>query len=50
MAMRQTLVPSPTSIADARARLKWEEPGNVIEYVKVEVELDYNLWGAIRVV
>lgn len=45
-----TRVPSPSNIADAPSRLRWELLESMLDYVKVEVDLDYERWGQIRVV
>ena len=40
-----TRVPSPSNIADAPSRLKWEELAEMIDCDIVQVELDYKLRG-----
>ena len=45
-----TRIASPSNIADAPSRLRWDELSGMIDYVKVNAEFDYAEWGRVRVV
>ena len=45
-----TRIPSPSNVADAPSRLRWDILNEMLDYVRVTAEFDYSKWGIIRVV
>eukprot|EP00435_Cladocopium_sp_Y103_P024718 s1417_g6.t1 len=43
-------IPSPSNVADPPSRLEWGKLNKILDYQKVEVSLDYEKWGKVRVV
>ena len=42
-----TRVPSPSNVADAPSRLKWQELSETLECDVIDVKFDYDEWGKI---